>query len=99
MAAFDPKPTFRRADFGEARRGESVRQYQRRYFLFSAGALAAAPFACFAQTPQTPRRIGILAPSPSQDPRPPKDRPFNRELTRLGYTLGKNLLIEVRYPK
>ena len=66
---------------------------KRREFLGMLAAGAAAwPDLAFAQQNQAPKRVGFLA----HQPLPPVQR-FREKLRALGWTEGKNLIVEYRY--
>jgi putative tryptophan/tyrosine transport system substrate-binding protein len=66
---------------------------KRREFLgMLAAGVAARPDFAFAQQNQAPKRVGFLA----HQPHPPVQR-FREKLRALGWTEGKNLIVEYRY--
>ena len=66
---------------------------QRRKFLLTASALAAAPLVSFAQPALNVRRIGILDTSNRQF----LDTTFFVQLRELGWTEGNNLAVDIRF--
>ena len=75
-----------------------MRNIVRRELLIGAGALLAAPLACYAQQADKVRRIGFLA-LDIADSRAGQDarKGFPEALKRLGYNEGGNLVIEWRW--
>ena len=72
---------------------------QRRDFLVAAGALLAAPLAAQAQPASRTYRIGYLGSAPVDSLAAPVDAlmvVFLRRLQELGYTEGKNLIVDRR---
>jgi len=65
--------------------------HRRAFFGTVAGGLLAAPLATEAQETIKVRRIGVLSP-----PSPAHVKAFEDGLSQLGYTLGRNILIEQR---
>ena len=73
-------------------------QGRRRQFLIAAGALLAAPSSLLAQAPEKARRIGFLSPEPADTAFGRYVQPsFSDSLRRLGYAVGRDLLIEWRW--
>jgi putative tryptophan/tyrosine transport system substrate-binding protein len=73
-------------------------QGRRRQFLIEAGALLAAPSSLLAQAPEKARRIGFLSPDAADTPFGKYVQPaFSYQLRRLGYVVGRDLLIEWRW--
>ena len=73
-------------------------QVRRRQFLIAAGALLAAPSSLLAQAPEKARRIGFLSPDPADAAYGKYVQPwFSDSLRRLGYAVGRDLLIEWRW--
>jgi putative ABC transport system substrate-binding protein len=71
---------------------------QRRHFITLLGGAAAAwPLAASAQQPNSVKRIGWLVSAADQDPRmQARDRAFQQELAKLGWTVGQNVRIDHR---
>lgn len=67
---------------------------KRREFVAFAGTTAVLPFAALAQTKSIPRLGVLLYSNPQSDPQMAAIR---RELGRLGYVEGQNIIIEYRY--
>ncbi len=67
----------------------------RRQLLLAAGGLGLAPL-LWAQSPGALRRIGFLSPGTRELSQPNLDV-FRAELTRLGYTVGRDLAIDIRW--
>jgi putative ABC transport system substrate-binding protein len=66
--------------------------------VFAAGALLAAPSSVLAQAPEKARRIGFLSPDPADTAYGKYVQPFFSDaLRRLGYAVGRDLLIEWRW--
>jgi putative ABC transport system substrate-binding protein len=75
-----------------------MRQDRRRRFLLALGALLAAPAGLFAQQSDKVRRIGFLSPDPADTAYSKYVQPiFSDSLRRLGYAVGRDLLIEWRW--
>ncbi len=73
-------------------------QGRRRLFLIAAGALLAAPWSLLAQAPEKARRIGFLSPDPADTAFGKYvQASFSDSLRRLGYAVGRDLLIEWRW--
>src|SRR5215813_13451634 len=71
---------------------------KRREFISLIGAAAAWPLPARAQEPARVRRIGVLLPLAESDPEAqPRIAAFQRELQSLGWTEGRNILIEYRW--
>jgi ABC-type uncharacterized transport system substrate-binding protein len=66
-----------------------------RTFVASAAAL---PFAARAQQPERTRRIGVLLPATADDPEfQARVGAFMQELQKLGWSIGRNVRIDVRW--
>ena len=77
------------------RRGDRMR---RREFITLLGGAAAWPLAARAQQPERMRRIGVLLSAAADDPEgQARITAFVQELQRLGWTDGRNVLIDVRW--
>ena len=71
---------------------------RRRDFIAGLGGAAAWPLAARAQQPQRVRRIGVLTNWAADDPESQARLPaFRQALQELGWTDGRNVLIEYRW--
>ena len=72
---------------------------KRREFISLIGTAAAVwPLVAGAQEPARMRRVGVLLPLAESDPEAqPRIAAFQRELQSLGWTEGRNILIEYRW--
>src|SRR5262245_28766366 len=72
---------------------------KRREFISLVGGVAAAwPLAAEAQEPGRVRRIGVLMGLADSDPQAQtRIAAFERELQNLGWTVGRNVVIEYRW--
>jgi putative tryptophan/tyrosine transport system substrate-binding protein len=71
---------------------------RREFISLIGGAAAAWPLPARAQEPGRVRRIGVLLPLAESDPEvQPRIAAFQRELQSLGWTEGRNILIEYRW--
>ena len=71
---------------------------RREFITLLGGAAAAWPVAARAQQPARMRRIGVLAPFDSNDPEGQRLLgAFKQRLVSLGWTDGRNLLIDYRF--
>src|SRR5262245_64540524 len=71
---------------------------KRREFITLLGGAAAWPLAARAQQPEGMRRIGVLLPaSPDDAVFQARIETFVQELARLGWTIGRNVQIEIRW--
>ncbi len=71
---------------------------QRREFIAGLGSAAAWTMVARAQQPERPRRIGVLQSSAETDPEGRSNlTTFEKSLDRLGWTVGRNLIIEYRW--
>jgi putative ABC transport system substrate-binding protein len=72
----------------------------RREFMTLLGGAAAWPLAASAQQGERVRRIGIIMPASSDDPEyPVRIGAFLQEMQRLGWTIGRNILIDTRWTR
>ncbi len=73
---------------------------RRREFIFILGGAAAAwPLAARAQQSERMRHIGVLKPGAADDPVPQeRNAAFLQALQQLGWTVGRNLRIDYRWP-
>ncbi len=76
--------------------GGSLGQVRRRQFLITVGALLVGAPEIRAQHAAKVYRIGYVTPSEAT-PEPPDLRAFRQGMRELGYTVGKDLILEVRY--
>ena len=75
-----------------------MNRVQRRYFLFAAGALVAAPLAAGAQQTSQMRRIGVLMGLAESDPQAKaRIAAFREGLQTLGWAEGHNIRIDIRW--
>src|SRR5262245_38152092 len=79
-----------------------IRPMRRREFITLLGGAAAVPIvwplAVRAQQPERVRRIGMLLPAPANDrPYLPRIAAFTRELQQLGWVVGRNINIDIRW--
>ena len=71
---------------------------RREFITLLGGAAAAWPLAARAQQPERMRRIGVLLSAAADDPEgQARITAFVQELQRLGWTDGRNVLIDVRW--
>src|SRR5438105_8695 len=76
--------------------GSAMRR--REFILLLGGASVAWPLAAHAQQPERIRRIGVLVPSPADNPEyQPRIRAFLHGLRELGWTDGHNVRIDYRW--
>jgi len=72
----------------------------RREFVTLLGGAAAWPLAARAQQGERARRIGIIMPASSDDPEyPVRIGAFLQEMQRLGWTIGRNIMIDTRWTR
>ena len=72
----------------------------RREFMTLLGGAAAWPLAASAQQGERVRRIGIIMPASSDDPEyPVRIGAFLQQMQRLGWTIGRNILIDTRWTR
>ena len=78
------------------RRGDRMKR--REFIALLGGAAAAWPLAARAQQPERMRRIGVLMPRAADDPRSQAaSRRSCRGCSELGWTVGRNLRIDIRW--
>jgi putative ABC transport system substrate-binding protein len=71
---------------------------RRREFITLLGGAAAWPFAARAQQPERARRIGVLLPATADDPEfQARVGAFLQGLALLGWTIGRNVRIDIRW--
>jgi putative ABC transport system substrate-binding protein len=71
---------------------------RRREFIAALGSAAAWPFAARAQQGERVRRIGVLMPYDENDPMPkPRVSAFTQALADLGWTVGRNMQMNLRW--
>ncbi|HZN29047.1 MAG TPA: ABC transporter substrate-binding protein [Xanthobacteraceae bacterium] len=71
---------------------------RREFIALIGGAAAAWPLAARAQQPERVRRIGVLMPHTQDNPvGPPRIAALLQELQQLGWTVGRNLEVDVRW--
>jgi ABC-type uncharacterized transport system substrate-binding protein len=71
----------------------------RREFITLLGGAAAWPLAARAQQPERMRRVGVLMPFVAGDPEAQlRSTVFAQSLQQLGWTVGRNLQIDYRFP-
>jgi putative ABC transport system substrate-binding protein len=71
---------------------------RRREFITVLGSVAAWPLAARAQQPDRMRRIGVLLPATADDAEyQPRIGAFLQELAQLGWSIGRNVRIELRW--
>ena len=72
---------------------------RRREFITLLGTAAAWPVAARAQQPERMRRVGVLMPFVAGDPEAQlRSTVFAQSLQQLGWTVGRNLQIDYRFP-
>src|SRR5262245_15223313 len=72
---------------------------RRRDFITLLGGAAVWPLAARAQQPERTRRIGVLINLTAEDPESPaRLAAFAQGLADLGWTIGRNLRIDYRWP-
>src|SRR5262249_24835085 len=80
------------------RRGDRV--IRRREFITLVGGAAAWPLAAHAQQAEQMRHIGVLTPGAADDPVvQQRNAAFLQALQQLGWTVGRNLRIDYRWPR
>jgi len=73
---------------------------RREFITLLGGAAAAWPLVTRAQQGERVRRIGIILPASSDDPEyPVRIGAFLQEMQRLGWTIGRNILIDTRWTR
>ena len=73
-------------------------QLKRRDFIALLGSAAAWPLAATAQQPERVRRIGVLTPFAADDPEAKaRVEAFVQALQQLGWSVGRNLQIDIRW--
>ena len=71
---------------------------RRRDFVALLSGAAAWPFAARAQQPERVRRVGVLQPTAENDPETQaRTKAFRQGLAALGWTEGRDILIDYRY--
>jgi putative tryptophan/tyrosine transport system substrate-binding protein len=71
---------------------------RRQFIALLAGAAATWPLVTWAQQPDRPRRIGVLMLYPENDPQGQlRATVFQRELEKVGWTVGRNLQIDFHW--
>ena len=71
---------------------------RREFITLLGGAAAAWPLAARAQQPQRTRLVGILMPFPESDAaQQARFRAFRQELTKLGWSEGRDVQFDVRW--
>jgi putative ABC transport system substrate-binding protein len=71
---------------------------RRRQFVVGLGSVVAWPVVARAQTPQRMRRIGVLLPGAADDTEyQARLGAFHQELALLGWTIGRNVRIDIRW--
>jgi putative tryptophan/tyrosine transport system substrate-binding protein len=72
---------------------------RREFITLLGGAAAAWPLAARAQQPERMRRVGVLMPFVAGDPEAQlRSTVFAQSLQQLGWTVGRNLQIDYRFP-
>src|SRR5262249_4240504 len=84
---------------GRARAHQRGDRMNRREFITLLGGVAAAwPLAARAQQPERMRRIGVLTPFAADDPEAKaRVEAFVQALQQLGWSVGRNLPIDIRW--
>ena len=71
---------------------------QRRDFIVLLGGAVGWPLAARAQRPDRVRQIGVLMPFAANEPEAQvRITAFERELQQLGWTIGRNVRIDIRF--